>query len=255
MQIYKFRDLTILENEKNKIVIACDSCGGIGENEGDFVKASNEIVSYFSARVCLFELLAFRAKPLVIVNNLGMSMNNGGEKIIQGINRAIKEYNAENFFEEKSNLSECVTGSTEDNFKTLQTFLGLTIIGEKEETLKVNFEKGDSICLLGIPKVGQEVLEDINNNLGEIVTFKDFKILMDNKDVKDILPIGSKGIIHEISELEKSNKIRINLSYEGDYLKKSAGPATALLFILRNNSLEDIKRKIKTPIMEIGSII
>ena len=184
-----------------------------------------------------------------------MSMNNGGEKIIQGINRAIKEYNAEDFFYEKSNLLECVTGSTEDNFKTIQTFLGLTIIGEKEETLKVNFEKGDSICLLGIPKVGQEVLEDINNNLGEIVTFKDFKILMDNKDVKDILPIGSKGIIHEISELEKSNKIRINLSYEGDYLRKSAGPATALLFILRNNSLEDIKRKIKTPIMEIGSVI
>ena len=53
MQIYKFRDLTVLENEKNKLVIACDSCGGIGENEGDFVKASNEIVSYFSARVCL----------------------------------------------------------------------------------------------------------------------------------------------------------------------------------------------------------
>ncbi len=53
MQIYKFRDLTILENEKNKLVIACDSCGGIGENEGDFVKAENEIVSYFSARVCL----------------------------------------------------------------------------------------------------------------------------------------------------------------------------------------------------------
>ncbi|NGT27159.1 hypothetical protein, partial [Clostridium perfringens] len=209
MQIYKFRDLTVLENEKNKLVIACDSCGGIGENEGDFVKAENEIVSYFSARVCLFELLAFRAKPLVIVNNLGMSMNNGGEKIIQGINRAIKEYNAEDFFYEKSNLSECVTGSTEDNFKTIQTFLGLTIIGEKEENLKVNFEKGDSICLLGIPKVGQEVLEDINNNIGEIVTFKDFKILMDNKDVKDILPIGSKGIIHEISELEKSNKIRI----------------------------------------------
>ncbi|MEO2597574.1 hypothetical protein ABHA15_13475, partial [Clostridium perfringens] len=114
---------------------------------------------------------------------------------------------------------------------------------------------GDSICLLGIPKVGQEVLEDINNNLGEIVTFKDFKILMDNKDVKDILPIGSKGIIHEISELENSDKIRINLSYEGDYLRKSAGPATALLFILRNNSLEDIKNKIKTPIMEIGNII
>ena len=80
-------------------------------------------------------------------------MNNGGEKIIQGINRAIKEYNAEDFFQEKSNLLECVTGSTEDNFKTIQTFLGLTIIGEKEETLKVNFEKGDSICLLGIPKV------------------------------------------------------------------------------------------------------
>ena len=39
--------------------------------------------------------------------------------------------------------------------------MGLTIIAEKEETLKVNFEKGDSICLLGIPKVGQEVLEDI----------------------------------------------------------------------------------------------
>lgn len=258
MPIYKFRDLTIIKNKEKKceMVIACDSCCGIGEEKDDFVNADNEVVGYFSARVCLFEILAFRSKPLVIVNNLGMPMKNRGEKILKGINKAIKEYNEEKFFDGDSNLEECITGSTEDNFKTLQTFLGLTILGEKNEELSYNFEKGDNIYLLGIPKVGEEVLDDINNNSREIVNFKMLKLLLENTDVKDILPIGSKGIIHEVKELENSNNIKINLSYEGELLHKSAGPATAVLFICKNNCLENLKDKIKMmPIKKIGELI
>lgn len=257
MLIYKFRDLTIIgsENRRDEMVIACDSCCGIGEREADFVNADNEIVGYFSARVCLFELIAFKANPLVIVNNLGMTMQYEGKKIIAGINRAIKEYNNENFFENKFKLEECITGSTEDNFKTLQTFLGLTIIGEKKASSKINFKTGDEVILLGVPKVGGEVLEDINNNIGEIAGFKELKFLVESKFVKDILPIGSKGIIHEVKELESSNNIKINLSYEGVYLRKSAGPATAILFICKKDSLEELKNKINVPIIKIGEVI
>lgn len=257
MLIYKFRDLTIIKNKEKKCetVIACDSCCGIGEEKYDFVNADNEVVGYFSARVCLFEILAFRSKPLVIVNNLGMPMKNRGEKILKGIDKAIKEYNEEKFFDGDSNLAECITGSTEDNFKTLQTFLGLTIIGEKNQFLSYNFEKGDNIYLLGVPKVGNEVLDDINNNIGEIVNFKMLKILLENDDVKDILPIGSKGIIHEVKELENSNNIKIDLVYKGKLLYKSAGPATAVLFICKKNCLEILKNKIKTPIKKIGELI
>lgn len=254
MQISRFRDLTLLENKGSKLVIACDSCGGIGEFKDDFVKADNKIVSYFSARVCLFELLSFRAKPLVIVNNLGMSMKNGGENILKGINRAVKEYNSENFFLCDSKLEDCITGSTEDNFKTLQTFLGLTVIGEKEEEKNYSYEKGDLLCLLGIPKVGEEVLEDIENNLGEIATFKDLKVLISKEGVYDILPIGSKGISHEIEEIERSNNIKIKLFSHKEFFNKSAGPATALLFILKRELLNSLKKEIKTPIEEIGYI-
>lgn len=257
MQIYKFRDLTIIKKESHKeeMVIACDSCCGIGEREDDFVNASNEIVGYFSARVCLFELIAFKANPLVIVNNLGMTMKCGGESIIKGINRAIKEYNSEDFFENNFKLEECITGSTEDNFKTLQTFLGLTIIGEKKISTEISFESEDEVFLLGIPKVGEEVLDDINNNIGEIAGFKELKLLVESKSVKDIIPIGSKGIIHEAKELESSNNIKINLSYNGTYLRKSAGPATAILFICKKDSLEKLKNKISVPIIKIGEII
>lgn len=257
MSIYKFRDLTIIKNEihKDEMVIACDSCCGIGEREADFVNASNEIVGYFSARVCLFELIAFKANPLVIVNNLGMTMKCGGESIINGINRAIKEYNSEGFFENNFKLEECITGSTEDNFKTLQTFLGLTIIGKKEISSEIKFESGDEVGLLGIPKVGEEVLDDINNNIGEIAGFKELKILVESNSIKDILPIGSKGVIHEVKELEISNNINITLSYDGAYLRKSAGPATAILFICKKGSLEEFKNKISVPIIKIGEII
>lgn len=253
MQIYKFRDLTIIDSGKNeKIVIACDSCCGIGEMENDIVRTSNEIVGYFSARVCIFELLAFRAYPNVIVNNLGMPMEKYGENIIKGINKAIKEYNKAGF-SRKINLKECLTGSTEDNIKTLQTFLGLTIIGEKGKEDKKKIEKGENIFLLGIPKVGEALLEDIKGEKSEIISFKDIKILLKN-NIKEILPIGSKGALYEIGQIERSNSVDIELEYEGELLKKSAGPSTALLFVCNEEILKKIKKEIKIPLIKIGTI-
>lgn len=255
MQIYKFRDLTIINELDKETVIACDSCCGIGERELDIIKSDNKIVGYFSARVCLFELLAFKARPQVIVNNLGMPMKGQGERIIEGINKAIEEYNNTDFFNDKYDLKECVTGSTEDNFNTLQTFLGLTIVGKKSKEKKKNFEKGDAVVLLGIPKVGIEVLEELKSEKREIVGFKELKLLSEFEGVKEILPIGSKGAIHEVKELEVSNKIKIEIKYDSEKLRKSAGPATALLFMCSNESIEEIKNKIYIPMIKIGEVI
>lgn len=253
MQIYKFRDLTIIDKgKKEKIVIACDSCCGIGEMKDDIVSTSNEIVGYFSARVCLFELLSFGSYPSVIINNLGMPMKKYGEKIIKGINKAIDEYNQAGFFN-SFNLKQSITGSTEDNFKTLQTFVGLTIIGEKLNKSKNEIKSGDFIYLLGVPKVGVEVLNDINSENSEIVTFKELKVLLDS-EVNEILPIGSKGAYYELQEIEKSKNIKIKLEYNNNILNKSAGPSTALVFICNEEKAKSLNSKITIPMTKLGVV-
>ena len=60
-------------------------------SEFDFIKVDEEIVGYLTAKLCLVETLAFRAKPTVLINTLCVEMNGRGKRIINGIEKAIKE--------------------------------------------------------------------------------------------------------------------------------------------------------------------
>lgn len=114
-------------------------------------------------------------------------------------------------------------------------------------------EKGENKFLIGIPKGGEALLEDIKGEKSEIISFKDIKILLKN-NIKEILPIESKGALYEIGQIERSNSIDIELEYEGELLKKSAGPSTALLFVCNEEILKKIKKEIKIPLIKIGTI-
>lgn len=235
--------------------IACDSCGGIGMSEYDLVKVDEEIVGYLTAKVCLVETLAFRSKPTVLINTLCVEMEGRGKKIIKGIEKAIKEYNEAQFFSE--NLEISITGSTEENIPTKQTGLGITLMGEKHNPFhKKEVKPGDIVILVGYPKVGQEVLEDLNKQKNEIINFNSLKHLTNCDDVSDILPIGSKGVEYELTQLMETHNKEIKLLNQSSIqLHKSAGPATCALTIIKKDSIEQLKSTITQPITLLGEII
>lgn len=255
MEILKHRDLTILNiDDKKVLTIACDSCGGIGESQHDIVKAPYDIVGYFTARVCLFETLCFLASPMVIVNNFCVEMEKRGQALLKGINQCIDEYNNANF--NTKLLANSVTGSTEENFNILTTALGVTIIGEKDKSNIIEqINKGNLIISVGIPKFGQEVLDDIYQGKNEVISFKGLSTLVNKIKTKDLLPVGSKGILYEIKELEKTHNIKVDL-YENINidLSKSSGPATTILAIIEKQEVSNVKELIIEPINILGEV-
>lgn len=220
MKVERFRDLTLIyQNDDTMMVIACDTCSAIGMKEGDVVKANEELVGYLTAGVVLIELLAFRAKPIMMVNNFCVEMKPTGEKIISGIKKSIADCGLE---------KEIVfTGSTEENMPTSQTSIGLTGIGrvDLKTWIKPKTYKGDALFLIGRPKVGLEIV-----NSSDPFIIKMINNISNISGVNEILPVGSKGIDFEIGQLCKSNNLdfnyRENLAID---VNKSAGPVTCIL--------------------------
>lgn len=256
MRVSNYRDLTLLQIDSNRyFTIACDSCGGIGMSELDIVKVEEEIVGYLTSRVCLIETLAFRAKPTVLINTLCVEMEGRGKRILKGIDRAIKDYNEAQFYNEALEIN--ITGSTEENIPTQQTGIGVTLMGEIQYPFnKREVKKGASIILVGYPKVGQEVLDELNTNFNEIIDFSALKYLTNHSKVIDVLPVGSKGVRYEINELMKTHNKMIHLvDHQTVQLDKSAGPATCVLAVIEEDILKELKEVISHPITLIGEVI
>lgn len=245
MKISKFRDLTLIDiNDEQIMVIACDSAGGIGSKEKDVVKVAPEIVGYFTAQVALMEILAIGAKPITIVNTLSVEMNDTGKRIIEGIRRAIEPLNLSD--------TEILTGSTEENFPSCQTGMGLTIIGiiDKKNWIRPKAKANSLAVVVGIPKVGNEVKEDKGR---EVLSIPHLLELKSNPNIYEILPVGSKGILYELKEMVRTN----NLSYRLDSeipldLNRSAGPATCAIISIEEKNYDSLKKSFTIPVNRIG---
>jgi len=241
----KFRDLTIVDiTPKHKMIISCDSSGGIGNKEKDVVKTDPEIVGYFTTQVALMELLATGAIPITIVNTLGVEMEETGERIIKGIKRALEPLNTEDDI--------VITGSTEENISVCQTSMGITIIGMIEGTnwRRKKAKKRDLVVVIGIPKVGQEVLDD---NGHEIMSVPLLLELLGKSYVHDILPVGSKGIAYEINEMANTSELNCNIYDKVDIdLHKSGGPATCAIIAIDREGYEDLKKSVSIPVNFVG---
>jgi selenophosphate synthetase-related protein len=245
MEIKKIRDLTLIKIGDNKtMVIACDSCGSVGMKEGDSLKVNPFYTGKYTARVGLLEVLCTGAEVVTVVDAICNEMKNTGEKIIRGIE---EELNA-------AGIDRVVlTGSTEENFPTVSTALGITVIGIVEtEVLKVNSVKENSIVVsIGLPKVGDEV--KLSND-EDIVHYCDIQILLHTKGVYEIIPVGSKGIFDEARQLAKNNGMRLvidgNIKVD---INKSAGPSTVIIAAVSDKAMDNIKHLNNFNI--IGSII
>jgi len=245
--MFKFRDLTIVDiMPELRMVISCDSSGGIGNKEGDVVKVDPEIIGYFTTHVAMMELIAVGATPISIINTLGVEMDDTGQRIINGINRAIEPLNM------KENIM--ITGSTEENIPICQTSMGITIIGLMDKT-KWRIKKAskeDLILVLGIPKVGNELAQDMN----DVASLKLLLELIKNPRIKDALPVGSKGIAYEVEVMADTNDLRYELVNNPCIdLHKSAGPATCIIIAIDKDEYENLKNIVNIPVNCIGKFI
>ncbi|MCC6012844.1 MAG: hypothetical protein LM593_00510 [Candidatus Verstraetearchaeota archaeon] len=241
-----FRDILIKKLGNYFLIISCDSSGAIGPKNGDFLKVNGEILGKYMVRSALMEILSVKAKPICISCGLGVEPEPTGESIIKGIK--------EEMIKVGLNPNEDLVISTEKNFPTNQTGLGITAIGfaSKKDLLIGKSKKNDLIISIGLPSVGKEVLE----NKDSIVDIDDVLTLLSMDFIHGIIPVGSKGILYEANILARESNLKLRLFNDIKLdLKKSAGPSTVILVTLREKYIDIIKSKIKKPIHKIATLI
>ncbi|MDF2635060.1 MAG: hypothetical protein K0R78_1934 [Pelosinus sp.] len=221
MQIRKVRDLTLIDlGQEKTIVIACDSCGGVGMKEYDVLKVSPFITGKYTARVAILEILCSGADVVCLANTICNEMEVTGKEIIRGIEEELEE----------AGIGKIVlTGSTEENFATFATGFGVTAVGLVEnKKLKVNTIREEALLIaIGQPKVGNELLK---SKKGDIATYNLLKKLLVSEKVYELVPVGSKGIMFEAQQLAQNNNMQFildrNLRID---IHKSAGPSTVVI--------------------------
>jgi len=249
VNIRKYRDLRLIDINKDQIlVISCDSAGGIGNKENDIVKTDPEIVGQFTTKVALMEVLAFGAKPITVVDTLSVEMNDTGKKVIKGVRNVLESLSND------LDLDNMITGTTEENFPVSVTGIGITVIGiiNKCNWTKPKTYPGLVAAIVGIPNVGNEVLE--NGDI--IIDIKNLMALKEKRYIKEILPVGSKGILYELKEMARTNNIDFKLEENQILdLKKSAGPATCTIISIEENKYKEFKSNFPIPVNKIGKFI
>lgn len=235
MKINKVRDLTLIKiNEQKTLVIACDSCGSIGMKKYDELKVPTNIAAKFTARVALMEVICSGAEVVTLSNAVCNEMKPTGEEVIKGIKAELKDAGVD---------VSVLTGSTEENFKTYSTGIGITCIGIVDnENIKINkIPKGALLYSIGIPKVGNQINLDGDT---EIANYQNIRKLLSMKDIFEIIPVGSKGIFYEASEVAKHNNLKLEFKENINIdIFTSAGPATVLIFVAKRElkDAENIK--------------
>jgi len=241
------RDISIVSiGGGRSLVIACDVSGGIGPKNGDKIKVDGKTVGLYTTRVALMEVMAVGAKPISVIDTLSVEYSPTGKDIIKGIEKALME----------SQLDKSIlNGSTEDNINTQQTGVGITVVGIIEnEYLKINnTNKGDILTAIGLPLVGEEVLDhpDIRADIF------DLQKLNKKKYSKEMMVVGSKGIKYEAELMAEMSDLELNYDQGLKLdLEKSAGPATVILVSLAKENLlylrEDFSYK---PVHQIAKFI
>jgi hypothetical protein len=242
-------DVSILKVPTGHAIVAgSTSSGAVGPKEMDEVKVDGRILGKFLARVALMDVSATGAFPLLLSVTLGVEKEPTGNAIIEGIKGEARSIGLD--------PNQVIMENTEDNFKTLQTGVGLTVVGfANEEDLRIGKTcPGDLIAAIGKPKVGNEVIAA--EARGEIADLKNVTQLSQRKYVHDIWPVGGFGIASEAKMMAYGVGRQLKTcEVQGLDLNKSAGPATVVLATIDRDSLEDLISLISKPINVVGEIL
>lgn len=230
------------------IVTGSTSSGAVGPKIMDKVKVDGRVLGKFLARVALMDVTATGAFPLLLSVTLGVEKEPTGNQIIEGISHEARSIGLD--------PNQVILANTEDNFETVQTGAGLTVIGfVNEDELRIGKTvPGDAIIAIGKPKVGKEVI--LAEAKGEIADLKNIMQLSQKKYVHDIAAVGTLGIADEARMMAYGVGRQLKLAeLQGVDLNKSAGPATVILATVDKENLEELSSMISKPISIIGEIL
>jgi selenophosphate synthetase-related protein len=194
------------------------------------------------------DVTATGAFPLLLSVTLGVEREPTGNEILEGIRREARSIGLD--------PNQVLMENTEDNFETVQTGAGLTVIGlANEDELRLGKTcPGDLIVAIGKPKVGDEVIAA--EARGEIADLKNVSQLSQRKYIHDILPVGGFGIAGEAKMMAYGVGRQLKLiEVQGLDLNKPAGPATVVLVTVDKDRLEDLVALIPKPINVVGEIL
>lgn len=239
------RDISLLQiNEKEVLVIACDSAGGLGEKKHDQIKVSNRILGKYTVKVPLMEVISIGAEVISVIDNLAVEYEPTGREIIAGIRENLNILST----------AELLNGSTEENILTVQTALGVTVIGKinlKKLKKYTASPKNNIIAAVGLPLVGEDLLK----NKMKAVDFKQFLQLKELNYIDQFLPVGSKGILYELKILAEESNLNFELVDNKLNLEKSAGPGSVVLLSLKEKYFTKLKKEIKLPLTKVGRLL
>ncbi|MEW6399660.1 MAG: alpha-ribazole kinase [Bacillota bacterium] len=249
------------------LMVACDSCAGIGDRPADVVPAPPYVVGRFTCRVPLLEVLAVGGQPFLVVATLGVAPHPAGEAILRGVR-------------DEASLAGIPAGnlliSTEKNIPTAQTSAGITVLGWANRGA-VRFGRarpGDLAVAVGKPRVGAEVQLD-DPDIADIPTLH---LAMGCGDAGDLIPVGSGGIAREAGRLARRAGLcfsptpgpveaaipagTLGDSCAGEQgqpdLERSAGPATCFLATVPPARLPEFLRHMapsRRPCYPVGTLI
>ncbi len=220
--VRRVRDLRIFDIGDRSVVVACDSSGGIGPKPADVHAASAADVAHFAMRVALVELLAAGAAPVLAVDALCVERDPTGEEMIAAARALLAELGLD--------PERALVGSTEDNVRTTSTGVGVTAIGVAPlgALYPGTSTAGDLAVCLGLPRSAPAF--EVAPDLPEIVTLDEVRRARELDGVHDMLPVGSRGVRDELSDLAAEAGLRPVVA-DGCAvdLDCSGGPATCVL--------------------------
>ncbi|WP_354528201.1 AIR synthase related protein [Nakamurella sp. UYEF19] len=196
----RVRDLSLITlPDGSRLVIACDSVGGIGPHPGDSVAATAHTTGHFAARVPLIELVAAGATPRLIVNTLCFAGGTEADQMVAAVNELAAEVGLG---------PEAVTGSTEENAATSTTGIGVTVIGSAgPDGLRVGRSRaGDLVVCLGLPRSAPA--HELHPTDPEMPSIAEVVAALAIPGVHEALPVGSRGVRHEIAQLAATAGLR-----------------------------------------------
>ncbi len=247
LEVKQCRDLTCIKvPPDNSVVVACDSLGGIGEKSHDAYKTDPKTLGHFALRVPLMEVLASGAIPFLVIDTLSIESGEMSERILRGMQDLLCDVG----------LLEQVrfNGSTEDNVITVQTGLGVTVLGYvKSDDLKLGISReGQSLVLAGLPKSAPRDAIVVGDK--EILDINDLIKLRQHAEVFDIVPVGSHGVRYEVEQLAASSGLPFTLFMAEPWLEYSGGPSTCALLSCHASAVERLASLINAPMLEIGAL-
>lgn len=237
--VRRLRDLTLIDTpDGSTVVIACDSVGGIGPKPGDTVAADARTVTHFAVRVPLLEVIAVGATPSVIVDTLSVEQHPSAVDMIDEVRNLAREVGLD--------PDVSVTGSTEDNVVTTTTGLGITVIGIAAlgRFRASTIQPGDHIVAVGLPLSAPR--NRLRRGDPRMPSIAEVAGIIALPDVHEVLPVGSRGIAHEIVQLTAQTGLTADDAGPGVIARDAtAGPSTCVLVAVAPEAVLSLRLRLR----------